>query len=138
MIVEETRTYELDDNIAFTIIKLNRKGYRTTFCCEGHPNGAYISFDRCTSMILDNFLPNNIKLFGKVRYNCPNNWIIDRWENYPDMFYKDFSIRRRFTNEEYLMNNDEQLTNMIITELNEWVDSLPERNSIVEYKILSL
>ena len=27
---------EIDENIAFSISLLNKKGYRTQYCCEGH------------------------------------------------------------------------------------------------------
>ena len=36
MIVEETKVFELDDNIAEDIMTLNRLGYTSTFACEGH------------------------------------------------------------------------------------------------------
>ena len=29
--------FEVDENIALIISMLNKKGYRTTFCCSGHP-----------------------------------------------------------------------------------------------------
>ena len=40
---------EIDDSIADIIISLNKKGYRTVFCCGGHdrvPDDIYISFNR--------------------------------------------------------------------------------------------
>lgn len=137
MIVKESRTYELDDKIAMSIIKLNQKGFVTVFCCEGHPEGAYIAFDRSTSLVLDNYLPINIKKFGKILYNHPINWVIDRCE-YDNLYYKYFIIRRYFTEEEYLTNTDEQLTDMVVKELDMWIDSLPNRNNDVEYEIIKL
>ena len=138
MIVQETRTYELDDKIALSVLQLNQKGYITEFCCQGHPDGAYVLFDRCTSLILDNLLRNNIKKYGKILYNCPNNWIIDRDENDNYIYYKSFVIRRRFTDEEFLTNTDEQLTDMAMKELSEWVNSLPQRDNDNDYKILKM
>jgi hypothetical protein len=135
MIIQETRTYELDDNIALLVLELNRKGYITTFCCEGHPDGTYIAFDRSTSMILDNQLPNNIKKYGSIVYNHPINWIIDRCED-DYLYYKMFIIRRIITDEEYLMNTDKQLTTMIMSELADWIGSLPERYNDNEYNII--
>lgn len=40
---------EIDDSIADIIISLNKKGYKTTFCCGGHnrnPDDIYISFNK--------------------------------------------------------------------------------------------
>lgn len=43
--------FEVDDAIAEIIVVLNRKGYRTAFCCSGHPDAghdpevAYIQFE---------------------------------------------------------------------------------------------
>ena len=31
---------ELDDSIAYTIIELNKKGYKTKYCCGGHVTNA--------------------------------------------------------------------------------------------------
>lgn len=40
---------EIDDSISDIIISLNKKGYRTLFCCGGHdrvPDDIYISFNK--------------------------------------------------------------------------------------------
>jgi hypothetical protein len=127
MIVKETRTYELDDSIGMLILELNQKGYVTTFCCGGHPNGAYIAFDRWTSIMLDMEIFGGLKNHGLTVSNHPNNWIVDR-DEFCDLYYKQFIIRRKFTDEEYLTNTDEQLTNMVVQELYEWVDMLPDNS----------
>lgn len=135
MLVREIRTYELDSNIAESIMLLNMKGYKTNFCCGGHPSYAYIDFDRSTSLILD----RNSPIYNKeIKQNHPTNWYIDDWADY--VYYKTFTIRRRnFTQEEILMNTDEQLMDMVAKELREWVESLPiVRNSRVLYEIVNL
>ena len=44
----EKNSFEIDDDIADVIFTLWEKGYRTSFCCSGHPEnenyGLYISF----------------------------------------------------------------------------------------------
>ena len=64
MIVEETKVFELDDNIAEDIMELNKLGYATIFTCEGHLEefdklgidcysmGTYISFNNITRIQL--------------------------------------------------------------------------------------
>lgn len=35
---------EIDENMFDIVRTLNKKGYRTTYCCEGHPCGTYLNF----------------------------------------------------------------------------------------------
>ena len=38
MKLKKVVTFEVDDKIAESIIKLNNKGYETAMCCSGHPD----------------------------------------------------------------------------------------------------
>ena len=56
--------YEIDPNITPTIALLNKKGYKTEFCCEGHyteegMDNAYIYFAKSVSpdILINNPLP---------------------------------------------------------------------------------
>lgn len=57
--------FEVDSNIGKAIVKLNKKGYKTKFCCEGHGKyiPAYIYFEE-----------NYEELMKKI----PKHWYIDR------------------------------------------------------------
>lgn len=62
--------YEIDPNITPTIALLNKKGYKTKFCCEGHyteegPSSAYIYFD-------ESIKPNVL-----TKYPLPYPWYRD-------------------------------------------------------------
>ena len=68
---------EIDGNIGKTIKMLNRKGYITKFCCEGHDkikhkkdgiSLAYIYFD------------NGIMYLEFIKNSLPNSWYIDQGE----------------------------------------------------------
>lgn len=113
-----TKTFECDDAIAYAILKLNQKGYKTEYCCSGHPgdNNPYILFDRWTSIVLDNF----------TEIIHPNNWNVDR-DRHSRYKYKSLSIRRRFTEKEMIEFTDEELIDKAMKELDEWVDKLPYR-----------
>lgn len=120
MIVEETRLFELDDNIAEDIMELNKLGYTSTFSCEGHLEefkkigldlytmGTYISFNNIA----------RIQLSNEFGYNIPNNWI------YSDK-NKQLIIRRYYTSEEVELFTKEQLLELTWKELHNWVESLP-------------
>ena len=120
MIVEETRVFELDDNIAEDIMTLNRLGYITTFTCSGHLEqfdklgidcysmGTYISFNNIA----------RIQLSNEFGYNIPNNWIYDDRD-------KQLIIRRHYTQDEVDLLTKEQLLELTWSELHNWVESLP-------------
>lgn len=68
---------ELDPNIAESISELNRKGYITEFCCEGHiskknyQDPPYISFST---------------YYNSIKNLLPKSWYIDEDYNMANMF----------------------------------------------------
>ena len=120
MIVEETKVFELDDNIAEDIMELNKLGYTSTFSCEGHLEqfdnldidcysmGTYISFNNIA----------RIQLSNEFGYNIPNNWIYNDCD-------KQLIIRRHYSGEEVKLFTKEQLLELTWKELHNWVESLP-------------
>lgn len=93
---------ELDPNIAETISILNKKGYYTKYCCEGHyenkkPNSTpYIYFDR--------FSPNEDSL--------PNGWYIDK------DFKNNHTIRAKL---------EKHSKKQILKDIYNWACNLPNR-----------
>ncbi len=81
---------EIDDDIYDSIIELNKKGYRTKFCCAGHSEkkrhdvGGYISFS----------YPNR-----NTFKSCPEGWEIDeeKDDNVKQKWGNPFVIRYCFT-----------------------------------------
>jgi hypothetical protein len=131
MLVEKIEVIELDDNIAKAIIKLNEKGFVTDYCCGGHPDGAYIKFNRLTGYMLDDRMyGDKYKYIKKI--NHPVNWYVDR-ENIID-----FVIRRKeFTQEEYLTYTDDQLSHIIAEELYNWINLLPNlKTDNMQFRII--
>ena len=108
MKLKKVVTFEVDDKIAESIIKLNNKGYETAMCCSGHPDEEeitpYVMFTRFVSYGIEYIH------FG---------WIVDER-------FKELVIRRFFTDEEKEIFTKEQLINIAARELDNWVDSLPE------------
>ena len=100
--------FEVDDKIADSIIKLNNKGFETVMCCSGHPDEKeitpYVMFTRFVS-------------YG-IEY-IPFSWIADER-------FKELVIRRVFTDEEKEIFTKEQLVDIAVRELDNWVDSLPK------------
>lgn len=68
-IKDDNYTIEIDSGIADIISELNKKGYKTRFCCEGHPDNphAYIMFDNNVS----------IRDIKSISYNTDFIWIYD-------------------------------------------------------------
>ena len=108
MKLKKVVTFEVDDKIAESIIKLNNKGYETAMCCSGHPDEKeiipYVMFNRFVSYGIE-YIP-----FGCVA----------------DERFKELVIRRFFTDEEKEIFTKEQLVDIAARELDTWVDSLPK------------
>ena len=108
MLVKKTSYFEVDDKIAGAIIKLNQLGYTTNYCCSSHPENKdsdppYIMFTKLVSPWIK---------------TIPNNWYVDKR-------FKECVIKREFSNEEKEIFTGEQLVDLAMKELNNWVDKLP-------------
>ena len=108
MLVKKTSYFEVDDKIAGAIIKLNQLGYTTSYCCSSHPENKdsdppYIMFTKLVSPWIK---------------TIPNNWYVDER-------FKECVIKRQFSNEEKEIFTGEQLVDLAMKELNNWVDKLP-------------
>ena len=122
MKLKKVATFEVDDKIAESIIKLNNKGYETAMCCSGHPDEEeiipYVMFDRFVS--------------SRIEY-IPFSWVVDK-------NYKELVIRRFFTDEEKEIFTKEQLVDIAASELDNWVDTLPEfknpYQNIIEMEVI--
>ena len=122
MKLKKITTFEIDDKIAESIIKLNNKGYETAMCCSGHPDEEeiipYVMFNRFVSC--------------RIEY-IPFSWVVDK-------NYKELVIRRFFTDEEKEIFTKEQLVDIAARELDNWVDTLPEfknpYQNIIEMEVI--
>ena len=107
MKLKKITTFEVDDKIAESIIKLNNKGFETAMCCSGHPDEKeiipYVMFNKFVSHVIE-YIP-----FG---------WVIDKR-------FEELVIRRYFTSEEKEIFTKEQLIDIAAKELDTWADSLP-------------
>ena len=115
MLVKKTSYFEVDDKIAGAIIKLNQLGYTTNYCCSSHPEDKdsdppYIMFTKLVSPWIK---------------TIPNNWYVDKR-------FKECVIKREFSNEEKEIFTGEQLVDLAMKELNNWVDKLPEIKTVWE------
>ena len=108
MKLKKITTFEVDDKIAESIIKLNNKGFETTMCCSGHPDEKeiipYVMFNKFVSHVIE---------------YIPFTWVVDKR-------FEELVIRRYFTSEEKEIFTKEQLIDIAAKELDNWVDSLSE------------
>lgn len=110
----------MDPNIAPIIAELNRKGYWTRYCCEGHPElcGDYI-YSRGYIMFI------NGKIMSEVihQYPLPKKWKVDESvKDDPANYYKDGLIIN------YTGKNLDP-PEVKLSPLLDWVDFLPTRDS---------
>lgn len=137
MFLEYNYIFECDDKIADNIIALNNKGYITDFCCQGHDKdiivevnqdsgkveykeekryiGAYVLFTRSTSMDI------TIRNLGK-----PKNWNCEKTYDHEFDNVLSYVIRRHYTENEIKKYTIDELVDMSMNELKEWIDELPE------------
>lgn len=100
---EDVEAFELDNDIASAISKLNKKGFYTLYCCSGHKDGSiegYILFKN--KDILD------------YLYLLPISWDIDlEWLKHIGSV--------KIISDKYEQNKDEYLN-----DLSEFVNNLPD------------
>lgn len=97
---------ELDPNIAEAISQLNKKGYYTEWCCEGH------TYDNSTPYIqFKNSLDESIKLPKTWKFDSDSNRTIIR------------------------SNLNKYSKTKILEDLYEWVDNLEEKKSHIGFII---
>jgi len=111
----------LDSDITESVINLNKKGYKTEYCCSGHDdrntNSAYISFNESQHYKFNNILP-------------PEEWCYDNIDDGYIFNHNEVCIRpiTKFICNEYYKYKDIQINEVIkrnIRFLNKWIDKLP-------------
>ena len=111
----EEENIEIDSKLAFQISILNKKGYKTKFCCSGHA--------------LNNFITTYIYFEDKLE-SCPEDWYIDdgyiiRGDNIENWVELDF-----ITRENILTNYNANLL--------KWVLELEPKENIKVYSVQEL
>lgn len=100
---------ELDPDIAVAISILNRKGYKTNFCCQGHSigNNAYIAFENDSNIV--NYL-----------HLLPDTWYFDLEDVKWSMIENNIVIRSDYIDE---YNHAEAMDDIA-----RFAEMLPENN----------
>lgn len=104
---------ELDELIVPAIFELNRKGYRTLYCCSGHidePYGGYIKF--ATS--LKSLLNKDAIIETERLFDLEETGFIIRVKNAKKEFLSEVSIE-----------DSMKIIYAFINDLNKWAASLP-------------
>ncbi len=114
MIMQQIKTFEVDEKIAPHIKKLNNKGYVTEFSCSGHPERSifgYIVFDVCTSIDIED---NNI--------GSPHGWFY--CDEHDDKRCAIYMEDLEEDNYKSVVITDEYI-DLKLELLDQWIDSLP-------------
>lgn len=133
---------KIDENIREIIIELNNKGYKTVFCCGGHNDELYteiyivIKRNEHVDNVINNIEPPDgfyIKIEdGQEVYSN----LMDTLEDGDDWLYKynpEFFHRILIKTTPdicFKMRHNQEYIDLKILELQEWVNNLPDLNSI--------
>ena len=145
--VDKDKFVEIDELIAPIISLLNKKGYKTKFCCSGHPFVDYIldesgtgenwnaewNENRAEHFQIDPYL-NSYIMFepGIIIHSCPDNSELEMEMKHNE---KDltFSINHYY-DLEYRTVTYIEMYKLIVDTMNEWMEwaeSLPEYNPMI-------
>lgn len=62
---QEDEYFEVDENIALVISNLNKKGYKTTFCCSGYAFKDIFEMSAHNKKIFDQMMIPGLKVIGR-------------------------------------------------------------------------
>lgn len=104
---------ELDELIVPAIFELNRKGYRTSYCCSGHIGGPYEGYIKFTTSLRSLLNKDAIKETERL-FDLEEAGFIIRVKNAKKEFLSEVSIE-----------DSMKIIYAFINDLNKWAASLP-------------
>lgn len=105
------RTIEIDENMVDIISRLNRKGYETGYCCEGHPTGTYILMGSIPS------LPK----YAQYQHGS--------------IYYNQYDVVVRQSKGKYTYEEEKECA---LKYIREWAEQLPPRSEVSDADMLPI
>lgn len=117
MKIRITKEFEVDPKIAHAIILLNDKGYKTDFCCSGHPEELFKfgTYNGVAHYSMGTYVCFKDR---KLMTDCPDNWFL----------FDNGAMYRFFTQEEIDIFRLDQLIDLAMKELLNFAKKLPSIN----------
>lgn len=132
---------KIDENIREIIIELNNKGYETMFSCGGHVGELYTEIyivikrnETIDSVIINIEPPDgfyiNLENGQEVYSNLMKNLYDDEWLKSltPEYFHR--VLIKTTPDVCFKMRHNQDFIDLKISDLYEWVNNLPDLNSI--------
>lgn len=117
MKIKITKEFEVDPKIAHAIILLNDKGYKTDYCCSGHPEELFK--DRICNGVAYYHMGTYICFKDRdILKDCPDNWVLSCG-----------GIYRFYSQEEIDTFGLDQLIDIAMKELLNFAKGLPQINN---------
>lgn len=114
MKIKITKEFEVDPKIAHAIVLLNDKGYKTNYCCSGHPEELFKDgiYNGITYYHMGTYICFKDR---DVLKDCPDNWVL----------FSNGGIYRLYSQEEIDLFRLDQLIDLAMKELLNFAKRLP-------------